>query len=114
MQLKSGQSWDGPNLTKGNRNVTIKITVRYFNYLSSIMGTKEEIFEEKAGITLIEFTRTLAVQNSPQFQEAVLLDGKIRDHLRIFLNERLVNADQYNEQLEDGDQIMLFPAVAGG
>ncbi len=64
--------------------------------------------------TVRELIQKLTEENPPEFREAVLFDGEIRDHLRLFRNGHPMAGDQFDEALEDGDQFMLFPAVAGG
>jgi hypothetical protein len=41
-------------------------------------------------------------------------EGSIVSHLVIFRNRKLVPQDQYQLVLGNDDELMLFPAIAGG
>jgi molybdopterin converting factor small subunit len=41
-------------------------------------------------------------------------DGSVVSHLVIFRNRKLVPQDGHHLLLADGDELMLFPAIAGG
>ncbi len=92
----------------------INVSVRYFNILSSYATKKGEQLRVAKATTVRDLIHKLVKINPPQFADAVLMEGEIREHLRIFRNDHPLDGDQLDEPIEDGDHFMLFPAVAGG
>jgi len=92
----------------------IKVNVRYFNILAAYAGTRKQSVELKEGTTIFDLILKLSQSNSSTFQEVVLQDGAPSPHLRVFRNDQLVNPDFFNTTLLESDEILLFPAVAGG
>jgi len=92
----------------------IKVKVRYFNILAAYAGTRRQLVELKEGATILDLLLQASQGNSPAFQEVVLQDGAPSPHLRVFHNDLPVNRDSLDTALKDGDEILLFPAVAGG
>jgi len=92
----------------------IKVHVRYFNILAAYAGTRQQLFELTEGTTILDLILQVSLSNSPTFQEVVLQDGAPSLHLRVFRNNHPVNNDCMRTTLADGDEILLFPAVAGG
>lgn len=92
----------------------INIHVQFFNILAAYTGKKTVEISVQEGIQLSDAIVWMAGQFSPAFQEIVIPQGVPSQHLRIFLNEKPVSEKEYSTPLQDGDEIMLFPAVAGG
>ena len=44
----------------------------------------------------------------------LIVKPSVVSHLVIFRNRKLVPQDQYHLVLGDGDELLLFPAIAGG
>lgn len=93
----------------------ITVHVRYFNILAALAETKQASIKVPQGMTLRQLIDHLAAINSDKFR-AFLFDGdELHSYLRIFHNERLIKQTLLADIIiEDGDEIMLFPAVAGG
>ena len=92
----------------------INVSIRYFNILAAYAEKKNETVAVENGTTVKDLIHSLCQNKPPLFGEVVLLDGEIGHHLRVFRNERILDGDLLDEQLEHGDQLMLFPAIAGG
>ncbi len=87
----------------------ISVTVRYHNLLLRIAGVAGET------ISLHDALERLEQRHEPPLREMLFEpEGDISPHLAIFCNRRLVRPDQHDAPLADGDELMLFPAVAGG
>jgi MoaD family protein len=92
----------------------IRVTVRYFNILAAYAGTRTQVVELKEGSTSFDLILTVSHNNPPAFQEVVLQDGVPSPHLRVFRNNQSIDNDLLKTVITDGDEILLFPAVAGG
>ncbi len=92
----------------------IHIRVRYFNILSAYTSRKEESAVFQAAPSLLELVQSLAARYPGGFAQVVLLEGKLAPHLRIFVNNKPLGWLDGDFLVNDGDEVMLFPAVAGG
>ncbi len=93
----------------------ITVTVRYHNLLRRMTGVAEEMITLPASTSLREALEHLAQRHGPALQEMLFEpDGGISLHLAIFCNRQLVRPDQHDASLSDDDELMLFPAIAGG
>lgn len=92
----------------------IQVNVKYFNILAAYAGTRKQSIKVKEGMTIFDFILQISRDNPPPFQEVVLQDGKPSPHLRVFRNNQLVDPELFNTPLLENDEILLFPAVAGG
>ena len=93
----------------------ITVHVRYFNILAALAETKQTSIEVPRGMTLRQLIDHLAAINSDKFRTFLFDGDELHSYLRIFHNERLIKPTLLADiTIEDGDEIMLFPAVAGG
>jgi MoaD family protein len=92
----------------------IQVSFHFFNILAHATGTKLVLkqFEENPG--LIDAIRALALEYPTAFQNLFFSDGSTSNYLKIFINGRLIDKDELGTLLNDGDEILLFPAAAGG
>ncbi len=91
------------------------VRVRYYNILRDATGRAEETLPAPALITLRGFLRNVVAQRHPSVGTLLILaDGEISPYTRIFRNGEVVSLTGLDEHLNDGDEIRLFPAVAGG
>jgi MoaD family protein len=90
------------------------ISIRYFNILAAYAEKKTETVDVPPGTTVLELINQLGDNKPKMFREVVLQDGEVSHHLRIFRNERSLDGETLDIALEDGDKLMLFPAVSGG
>lgn len=90
----------------------IHVSVRYYNIVAHFLGRREERRAVEVGTTTRGLIEALAAENASLRRLALTADGKVAGHVRLFRNGRLVlDAD---EQLAEGDEIQVFPAIAGG
>ncbi len=92
----------------------LTVRVRYFNVLADYAGAKRAEVKVPAGTTVRAFLQHLAEINPAAFRRALVHEGSLRSHLRVFRNEKLVAGEAFDLPLTDGDELMLFPAIAGG
>lgn len=92
----------------------ITVTVKLFNLLAIYAGIKTQSFELAEGITIKQLLERMVHEYPAPFKDMIYHHEKISPHLRIFLNEHLLNESEFDAALSDGDNLMLFPAIAGG
>jgi len=93
----------------------ITVSVRYHNLLRRATGVADERVTLPLGISLREALEHLAQRHGPLLREMLLGSGdSISPHLVIFYNGSLVSAEERNFSLANGDELMLFLAIAGG
>jgi molybdopterin synthase sulfur carrier subunit len=96
----------------------VKVTVKSFLTLRQVMGDQAEFEMEIDDITIGELLDRLC----DRFGEGLVAQIFDRDTnavshlLRVLVNGRHYTTlpDQLNTRLEDGDEVALFPPVAGG
>ncbi|MBC7110195.1 MAG: MoaD family protein [Archaeoglobi archaeon] len=84
-----------------------RVKVKLFADLREIAGVKEDFFE--AG-TLEEALREL-VKKYPALEKKIFPDGELNKSLNIMVNGR---HSELQKELSEGDEIAVFPPVAGG
>ena len=96
----------------------MKISVKGFLTLRELMGGRAVAELEVEEMTLSELLNKLAIIYGKPFSDTIYSsdEGKLNRHIRI-----LVNGQHYshlpcklNTRLDEGDEICLFPPVAGG
>lgn len=92
----------------------MKVTLRYFNILNTYTNCRSETIEFTEPLTLEQLVCNLAQRFPPGFSQIALHEGKLAPHFRIFLNGKPMSIKEAEVQVQDGDEIMMFPAVAGG
>jgi anaerobic carbon-monoxide dehydrogenase iron sulfur subunit len=97
-----------------NESREIVVHVRYFNVLADYAGTKRAEVTVPTGISLRVFLNHLIESGPEPFRRALSRGEMLNSYLRVFLNERVVAAEGFDVPLADGDEVLLFPAVAGG
>jgi MoaD family protein len=90
------------------------VQVRYFNVLADYAGTRRAEVRVPPGTTLRELLRTLSETHPEPFRRALALDDEVHSYIRVFRNDQLVAETAFDSPLADRDEILLFPAVAGG
>ena len=93
----------------------IVVSVRYFSMLRYRTGVKQETVVLPEATLLWAALERLADRHGPRLREMLFApEGSVASHLVIFRNRKLVLQDQHDLLLADGDELMLFPAIAGG
>ena len=93
----------------------ITVSVRYHNMLRRRAGVEQETITLGEGASLRAGLNHLADRHGPHLQQMLFSpQGDIVSHLVVFRNRKLVPHKRFDEPLSDGDELMLFPAIAGG
>jgi molybdopterin converting factor small subunit len=94
---------------------TIAVSVRYYNVFRLRVGIERETIALAEGTSLRTALERLAGRHGSVLREMLFApDGSVASHLIVFRNRKLVPHDARHLPLADGDELMLFPAVAGG
>jgi MoaD family protein len=94
---------------------TIAVSVRYYSVFRLKVGIEQETIALPEGTSLRTALEHLAERHGPPLRKMLFApDGRVVSHLVVFRNRKLVPQDGRHLPLADGDEVMLFPAVAGG
>ena len=89
-----------------------EISIKYYNLAADFMGKKVEKRDLPDRATCLDLVVMLADENERFRKLALNSDGKIGNRLRIFRNGKITF--KLDEELAQGDEIIIFPAVSGG
>ena len=93
----------------------IAVSVTYHNMLRYRAGVEQETIALTEGTSLRAALEHLADRHGPRLREMLFApEGSVASHLVIFRNRKLVPQDEHHLPLADGDELKLFPAIAGG
>jgi MoaD family protein len=96
----------------------MKITIRSFLTLRDVMGDQSVLELEIGNLTLMELLYELADMFGDRFTQMVFdKAGKgLNQHIRILINGRHYShiSQKLNTRLQEGDEVALFPPIAGG
>ena len=99
----------------GRVSEEICISVQYYNMLRARAGIASEMLDLPDGATLRELLHHIAETHGPVLREMLFTrEGAVQSHLVVFRNRELLPATDRDAVLADGDELMLFPAIAGG
>ncbi len=91
--------------------MTVKI--RFFARFRELLGT--DIPAEPAGMTLISLVREIAKKNRDGYEAIFDERGNFREFVIVMRNgKRIEHADAASTWPAEGDEIAVFPPVAGG
>lgn len=88
----------------------MKVKVRYFARFRSLTGLSEEEFEVPPGTTVGELMEIIKEAHPALKNEVFAKDDDLAD-VNVSKNSRYVSFD---DVLQDGDVVALFPPVSGG
>jgi sulfur-carrier protein len=92
---------------------SLKITVKAFASFREILG-KETFLEIEEGSTVEDLLEKLSSSNH-RLKEAAFDDsGNLKDYVLLMVNRRRIDTSHLEVQLKDGDEVAIFPPVAGG
>jgi molybdopterin converting factor small subunit len=93
----------------------ISVRVQYHNLLRHRAGVRSETLTLPAGAKLGDALEELAAKHGRHFREMLFSpEGDLASHLVVFSNGKLVHGDRAGFNLEDGHELLLFPATSGG
>jgi MoaD family protein len=96
----------------------MKITIRGFLTLRDVIGDQSALELEIGNITIMELLHELSDMFGERFSQMVFdKAGKgLNQHIRILINGRHYShvPQKLNTRLQEGDDVALFPPVAGG
>jgi len=96
----------------------MKITIKGYLTLKDVMGDQSTLELEIGHLTLIDLLNELSDMFGGRFSEMVFdKDRKgLNEHVRILINGRHYShiPHQLNTRLQQGDEVCLFPPIAGG
>jgi molybdopterin synthase sulfur carrier subunit len=95
-------------MAKGNQ-----VEVSFYASLRQAVGQKSVNFDFPSTVTVRELIAEI-IQKYPQLERG--LSGDMDEHVNILVNGRDVRYldGNFDNLLEDGDQVSIFPALAGG
>jgi molybdopterin synthase sulfur carrier subunit len=92
--------------------MTVKI--RFFARFRELFGT-DIITDIAAGMTFTSLITTIAKKNPEGYAAIFDKEGAFRDFVILMKNGKRIDlADATKTPVEDGDEIAVFPPVAGG
>jgi molybdopterin synthase sulfur carrier subunit len=98
--------------TNENEKMTVKI--RFFARFRELLGT-DIITEAAAGTTLTGLIATIAKKNPEGYNAIFDKKGTFHEFVIVMKNgKRIEIADAAKTPVADGDEIAVFPPVAGG
>ena len=87
---------------------------KLFADLREAAGDDEVTVDVEPGAT-VDDALTALFEAHPPLRERVLDDdGAVRDHINVLRNGEAVDTDEFATELDDGDELALFPPVSGG
>jgi molybdopterin synthase sulfur carrier subunit len=87
--------------------------VKFFAYFRDYTHTKE--INIKKYETIEELLKVLCSTYGKTFEKKVFVEGKLSSEVIILVNGRhIIHCDGINTRLSEGDEISIFPVVAGG
>lgn len=96
----------------------MKIIVKGYFHLQKALNGKERVEAEKPHATIREVLQDLASRFGREFTDSVCdpATGEPAAHIMLLVNGRnyLSMPDRLDTALKDGDEIALFPPLAGG
>ena len=90
------------------------VKVRAFASFREILGREKELDVEE-GSTIRDFLDQLAIDNTRFKDEAFDESGRLRDYVLLMKNRKRIDPDEdLLTKLKEGDELAIFPPVAGG
>lgn len=90
------------------------VKVRAFAGFREILGREQELDVEE-GSTVRDFLDKLAIDNKRFKDESFDESGLLRDYVLIMMNRKRIDPkEDLLTKLKEGDELAIFPPVAGG
>ena len=92
----------------------MSVMIRFFAQFRELLGT-DIITEPLSGGALVDLIKEVASKNKEGYDAIFNENGAFREFVIIMKNgKRLDTAHAENARVADGDEIAVFPPVAGG
>jgi molybdopterin synthase sulfur carrier subunit len=92
----------------------MSMRIRFFARFRELLGTDIEV-EGRTDTTLAGMVKTTAQKNQEGYDAIFNKDGSFREFVILMKNgKRIEIADAERMPVSDGDEIAVFPPVAGG
>jgi molybdopterin synthase sulfur carrier subunit len=92
----------------------MKVKIRFFAQFRELFGT-DIVVEPSSGTLVSSLIQEIAQKNKEGYDAIFDETGKFREFVILMRNgKRLDNSDANKTKIVDGDEIALFPPVAGG
>ncbi|MEM0445688.1 MAG: MoaD family protein [Nitrososphaerota archaeon] len=89
--------------------VRVTVTSVLANYLG---GKKDFVLKAE---TIKDVIEELAKNYGPEIKRRLLDDeGRLRRYVNIYVNDQVLSHSQLDLKLEEGDEVLILPAVSGG
>ncbi len=93
----------------------ITVKVKYFAELRDITKKREEVFQMKKGSTVFDvFTKLSEVYGETLSSQVFTPDKQLSKDYMLLLNGRNFETPHREAILQDGDEVVILPPVAGG
>lgn len=93
----------------------IRVRLRYYNVVRDAVGRSEETVTVAAGTALRGLLRDAVARMNPAAADILFLrTDELSPYTRFFRNDVVVDGADVDRPLQDGDEIRVFPAIAGG
>lgn len=93
---------------------TMKVTLRFFARFGELLG-KDRVVDAPENTSLADLIRDAASENSEGYGSIFDGQGKFRDFVILMRNGKRVSAAAADRTtLAEGDEVAVFPPVAGG
>ncbi|MDD3372338.1 MAG: MoaD/ThiS family protein [Methanoculleus bourgensis] len=92
----------------------MKVTLRFFARFGELLG-KNRVVDAPENTSLADIVRDAASQNGEGYGSIFDEQGKFRDYVILMRNGKRVSAAAAERTaLSEGDEVAVFPPVAGG
>jgi molybdopterin converting factor small subunit len=92
----------------------LTVSLSYFNILADYAGSRKVELCLSKGATVQHVLEYLKINGTTQLNHILFQNGEFSKYIKIFLNQQLIADGKLDTPLENGDELMLFPAIAGG
>ena len=93
------------------------VTMKFFANIEILMGKKEVtlVFDDSKKLTVGDAIHEVSRLAGKGLCNLVMDEsGKSRGRIRIVVNRELLLQDPFGVSIHDGDEILMFPLLAGG
>lgn len=92
----------------------MELELRFFATFREAAGDKTVAYEVDDDATVGDVLRSLEAEYE-EFSDRLLVDGELAPQISVLKNGReVLHMDGVETSLDDGDQLSIFPPVAGG